>query len=288
MILENSKLVFFFFVLLAFVLPQFAGSLQQLLIPMLIVMMTLSVKDVTLGHLGKDNAKTVLKLAAVNYLVLTPSILLFAVLFIKDPAYLAGFIILASVPPAISIIPLVRLYHGDLRDSILGEIACYVLALGLSPVLVYLFLGESVDMLYYMRVLFLLIVVPLVLGRLIHGWRFQQGAAVVNIVYGFSLYIFIGLNRQLFIEHAAELLPVLLVVLIITFGLGYAIFLVLRQVGAGARKQIMYVLFGTFKNGNGAATLALLFFGPAAAVPVAVKGLVTPFYFAFLEKILRT
>jgi bile acid:Na+ symporter, BASS family len=285
-ILENSKFVFFFFIVLGFIFPIYADDLKILLIPSVIIMMIISIKDVHIGHFNKSNYKKALKLIFVNYFLLSPIYIALALLFIKNPDYKAGFIILASVPPAASIIPLTYIYHGDIKDTILGEIACYLFALIYSPLIVYFFLGKTVNILFYVEILFLIILFPILISRLIHNlkWKiFKKKNIVVNLIYGFSFYIFIGLNQSVFLNSFSNLIPVACIIVLGTFILGYFIFHILKQKKVKKREDIMYVLFGTFKNGNTAAALSIMFFGPAGAIPIAVRGLLTPFYFVFME-----
>lgn len=285
-VLENSKLVFFVFILLGFIMPWYADEMKIMLIPLLILMMIFSIKGVHLGHINKNNYKRVLKLNLINYFVLSPLIILLSFLFIKNQDYRAGFVILAAVPPAIGIIPLVHLYKGDIKDSVLGELVCFLFALLYSPLLVYIILGKDIDISYFIKILFLLLIVPLIIARLIRGlqWKiFKKKNIVINLVYGFSFYIFIGLNHKTLTTDILSLWPVAAIVIIISFVLGSVIFLLLRFKKVKIKEDIMYVLFGTFKNGNTAATISIFLFGPAAAIPVAVRGLLTPFYFVFLE-----
>ncbi len=290
-ILENSKVVFFVFMALGFILPGPADPLKVLLVPLLIVMMTLSVKDIHLAHLKKDDFGRAAKLVLVNFFVLSPVYIILSFLFIKNPDYKNGFILLAAVPPAAGIIPLGYIYHGDVRDSLIGEAVCYLFALVFSPVLVYIFMGQKVDILFFVKILLLIIFLPVVIAHFMHNldWKmFRKKNIMINLIYGLSIYIFVGLNRETFLSDPLGLIPVAIVVLLATFGLGALIYMILVKKKVKKSHDIMYVLFGTFKNGNSAATLGILFIGPAAAIPVAIRGLLTPFYFAFLEKLFHT
>ena len=53
--LEDSKYIFLSAILLAFLLPRFADVLQPVLIPAIILMMTLSIKDVGFHHITRKN-----------------------------------------------------------------------------------------------------------------------------------------------------------------------------------------------------------------------------------------
>jgi len=283
---ENSKLVFFFFILIGFMVPGFADDLKFLLIPFVILMMILSIKDVHIGHITKKNYWRVLKLVLVNYFILSPVYIILSYILIKNTDFRNGLILLAVVPPAAAIIPLTYIYHGDLKDSILGEIACYLFALIYSPVVVFLFFKDSVDVFFFIKILLLIIILPMIVARLIHGlkWKiFHKKNIVVNLIYGFSIYIFIGINHETLTKDYVSLIPVTIVICITTFVLGFVTYTILKYKKVKKSHDIMYVLFGTFKNGNSAATLAILLFSPAAAIPVAVRGLLIPFYFAFLE-----
>ena len=289
-LLENSKIVFAFFILLGFIFPGFAQYLKFLLVPMVILMMTLSIKGVHLGHITKQNYKIVIKLMLINYFVYSPILIALSYIFINDIQYRIGFILLASVPPAASIIPLAYIYHGDIKDSILSEIASYAFALIYSPILVFIFLGENISVIHFIKILFLIILLPMVLARILHRVNLgilEKKNIVINLVYGLSFYIFIGLNHKIFTTDYISLIPVASIVILVTFGLGSLIFFILKKKKVKHAQDILYVLFGTFKNGNSAATLAIILFSPAAAIPVAVRGLLTPFYFVYLENMFK-
>jgi bile acid:Na+ symporter, BASS family len=285
-LLENSKLVFAGFVLAAFIYPNLADALKYTVIPVLMVMMALSIKDLKWRSVSHPDIKIALRLIATNYILLSGSILLLSYLFITDPVYLSGFILLAAVPPAVAIIPFVYLYKGDVRDSLVGEVAGYLFALLFSPLLVYLLLGESVDIMLLLKILVLLIIVPFFLGPLFRRLKFsliERPGTIINICYGISIYVFIALNRSTILNEYKSLIPILLVTLFTTFGLAWLIFNTLKLRHVKKSEDIMYVLFGTFKNQNTAATIGLLLIGPAAAMPVAVRALLTPLFIYYLE-----
>lgn len=289
-ILENSKVVFLSFIAFGFLFPWYADDLQVLLLPLLILMMTISIKDVHIGHINKHNHKRVLQLIGINFFILSPLMILLAVLFVDNVEYVKGIIVLAAMPPAASIIPLIYIYHGDIKDSVLGEVACYTFSLLFAPAIALIFFSKTIDVFFFIRILMLLIFLPMILGKLIHNkkWKiFNYKHEFVNLVYGFSFYIFIGLNRDAIISDIPSLLPMLFIFIFLTFALSWIIFLTLKLKKIKKKQDIMFVLFGTFKNGNAGATLAIILFGPAAAIPMAVRGIVIPFYFMFLERLFK-
>ena len=78
-----------------------------------------------------------------------------------------------------------------------------------------------------------------------------------------------------------------MVEVIVTFILGAIIFFFLKHRKINVQENVSYVLFGTFKNGSSAAALSLLLISPAALIPMAIRGIATPFYLIFLGWMFR-
>ena len=271
-----------FILLLAIVLGLAAGGgahfTQALVLPALAIIMTLSTSSLTNRDFLdlKAMPRPILASVILNYLVLGGMLLLLAWWFIDDPEIWAGFVILASVPPAVAVVPYSYVLSGNTRFSLIGMMGAYLAALVLTPVGMMLLLGvDFLDPMRLVNILVQLIVIPLVLSRVllftglsqrIERWR----GTIVN--WGFFVVVFtvIGLNQKVFFGQFEVLFKIALISFIVTFVLGHAIEFVSRALKVNRQTMVSLVLMGTKKNFGLASAIALALFSEVASIPGAV------------------
>jgi BASS family bile acid:Na+ symporter len=244
-------------------------------------MMTLSTLSITNRDLAsiKNSPRPVLISLMLNYAVMGGIMLLMARWLIDDSELWAGFVTLAAIPPAIAVTPFTYMLGGNTVFSLIGTTGLYLIALGLTPGMMILFLGA--DFFSPLRVLLTLvqlIVVPLLISRLLrfknlarHTDRWRDTA--VNWCFFIVIFTVIGLNRQVFFEQPDVLLKVTIIAITATFGSGHAIGSIARKLHVDRETSISYMVMGINKNGGLASAIALAFLGERAAFPAAIVGL---------------
>lgn len=286
-ILQNNKLVLFIAIIIAFIFPNLATGLKSLLIPLLILLMSLSIMDTHIGHITRKNIKAILKLTATHYILFSGLILLSAFLLIKNADYRNGLIILAAFPPAIAVVPLAYVLKADVKDAVLAEIFMHISSLIIAPIVIYLLLSVHVDILSLVKTMLLIIATPLVIARIFHHYRndeiFTHKREVINILFGILFYVLVGVSRDAIIANFSTLYGLFALALVLNFGLGYFIYYVLLIKKVKFVMDIVYVLFGTLKNTIGAAAVALILLGASTSIPAVVFSIIMPFYIIFLE-----
>ncbi len=293
-ILNNSKLIFIIAIVFAFVFPHFASNLKPFIVPILMLMMTISIKNVGFHHVKKHHIKDVFYLLLTNYVLYMGLFLLMVFLFIKNPLYQKALYVSAIMPPAIGIISMTYILKGDMEISFITEFLGYVLGIILIPILSLFLFGSAVSPWKMLEVLFYVVIIPFILSRFIHYFENKYkkigkkaSNSIINLCYFFSFYVMIGLNREVFFNQFSSLIPILLVMVCLRFGLGTAIFLVLKS-RMPKKYDVLYVLFGSFKNGGAAMAICLLLFGVESTVPFAVGAIVAPVYILYLEWFILT
>lgn len=288
-LLENSSLVFTAAIVLALAGPSLAGDLQPFIVPALIVSMTLSMREVDVGLEGvKRSSKPLLYSLLLNYVFLTGLILLSAYLLVDDPAYLMGFVVMAAIPPAVAVVPFAYLLGGDFQAAAYAQLACYGASLLTAPALTLLFLGVQVDVAALMELLFLVIILPLMLSRAAAKMKdrfFVHDRKIVNLCFFLITYSIIGLNQETLVSDTLSLAPVLLVLLLRTYGAATVIYFTHRN-RVAVERNIVYTLFGSYKNGGMAAAVALTLLGSRAALPAGVSALFEMSMIVYLQRIL--
>lgn len=287
--LSDSKYLFILSIILAFTFPKYAQPISFLIIPCLVVMMTFSIKNIGMRH-TKNAGKIIFWLPLVNYLILGALTALLAWLFITNEAYRQAFYILALMPPAVGIISLSYLLHGDVKTGFIGEFIGYLASLLIIPIGTYLIFGSAVSPFKILEVLFYVILLPFILSRIIHHAETKAKKVVekdavksiINVCYAIVFYITIGINRDVFFQDYTSLIIIALIFLFLKFGIGTIIMLALKN-RIRKSSEVLYILFSTFKNGGAAMAIALLIIGREATFPLAVESIIIPAYIIYLQ-----
>ncbi|MBN2808974.1 MAG: hypothetical protein JXR80_05730 [Deltaproteobacteria bacterium] len=267
-----------------------AASARVLVLPALGLVMTLS----SMGVSGEifSSPRTLLRpvMAGIgmSYVVLGGTILLMSHFLIRDPAIRAGFILMAAVPPAVAVIPFSVMFHGNLNFTMLATIGAYLSALLITPLLALLFLGSSfVQPLKLLIVLVELILLPLIGSRLLLKTPLAEGlnryrGDLINWLFFLVIYTLVGINRQIFLEQPLTLIPIAVIALTTTFGLGWLIEKVCRRLALSTPTTVSLVLLGTLKNYGTAAGLGLVIYGKQATLPATVATIAMILYALWL------
>jgi BASS family bile acid:Na+ symporter len=264
---------------------------EPLTLPALAVVMTLSMLSVP-GSIFRSFPNLLIPAMigiVMNYFILGPILLGLNIILISDESLRLGFLLIASVPPAVAVIPFTYFLKGDETLSLIGTIGAYLGALIIMPLIALLFIGPGfVDPMKLLVILIELILFPLIVSRILIGVRMASHldsikGGVTNWSFFLLTYTIVGLNRNLILGQPLSLLPVVLIALTSTFLLGWGI----EKVGTlfHLPKKILtsLVLLGTLKNYGLAGGLALALFSKKTSVPATVSAIFMIVYIIWLE-----
>jgi bile acid:Na+ symporter, BASS family len=277
-LMRNRDFLLVMALLLGLFWGQGAKWTERTVIPVLGLVMTLATMGVP-GSIFLSPGKMLrpaLWGIALNYGVLGSLILALSGLFITDGDLWAGFVIMTAVPPAVAVIPFSVILNGNQPLALIGTIGCYLAALGITPLIAYLFLGDAFgNPMKIVTIMVELILVPLVLSRiLIWTGRVKKleplRGPLINWSFFLIVYTIIGLNRQLFFDRPGALVLPAGIALASTFLLGWGIEKIARWRGADSQTITTMVLLGTHKNTGLAAGLALSLFSEKTALPATI------------------
>jgi predicted Na+-dependent transporter len=285
--LKDSKYLFLLFIILAFLFPQGAKFLSILIFPIVIVVTTLNIYDAKFHSVGRENIKLIIKLLAINYLLLGGLLILSSIIFIDDSSLKAGLILLGVAPPAMAIIPLTHLLKSDTHDGALADYIGYLIAIILVPLVTLIFIGGKFGPFAVIQMIIALILMPMIFSKLIINKKINCVEETGNILYGLIVYILVGLSVPTLLSNFAAVAPILVILIVTTFVLGGGIYVLLISKHVKEETDILYVLFATLKNGGVASVLAIVLFGGATIVPIGISVLLLPFYIAFLQIIIH-
>lgn len=260
----------------------------------LVVMLTLSLSRIPYTDLNPvKHWKSVIR-AVVLGLVISSVIPLAGYMLLKSTDYsdqALGLIFIAATPFAGSVAPLSYILRGDMEHAARGTIIVYIASLAWIPFIIWLTLGESVDMGDVAIIVLELLGVPLVASRLLT--RFDIGkdfmAIFLNLCISFMVWLsvgatdFKGMEAWVFIAFAV-------IAALRSFGLGTGVEVVEKKMGIGWSQRVTDILMTSYKNKGIAIALCTSgIIGPAtgsAMVAIATSIIVEITWVAFMDSVL--
>ena len=278
--LEKTELVFPFAILLGLTVPRFSANTNYAVTPLMVLAMALSLRKVNCSiRAFSSNFSFSAKSLFLSYGVQPFFLILAAYLIITNPDYFAGLVILAAVPPSISVISFTYLLRGDMEASLVGEIINYILAPVITFSIILIFIGSVINILEVLNLLFLLIITPLVISNILKKLSanyFSFSKSIINLCFATILYSIIGLNSSLLATNLVSLLPVSFLLFIKIFIISIFIFFISLRFGASRERAVSYALFSGYKNAALASVFAYILVGASASIP-AVMHLIIEF-----------
>ncbi|MFN3621945.1 MAG: hypothetical protein ACK4TI_03555, partial [Nitrososphaerales archaeon] len=227
-VLRNSTVMLLLAIFIGLTLPQASHLFKDYVNYSLITMLTISTMGMRIRSIfsAKRGVKTILVGLALNYVMLSAlCILLGHIFFPQDVELRNGFIVMAAVPVAVAVVPFTYLLNGDAEYSMTVTALLYLLALILTPLLIYILFGSAINLWDLVTLDLQLILLPLILSRvllLLKANRLPKGFydALINVALAVIVYAIMGVNQPTFFSGEGFLYPILAASLTRTFGIG--------------------------------------------------------------------
>ncbi|MCQ2085516.1 MAG: Na+-dependent transporter [archaeon] len=205
--------------------------------------------------------------------------------------YAVGLVFLAATPFAGSVGPLSLILRGDLEHALRSTIVVYVAALLWIPFIVWITLGETVDMKNVVITVIELIGVPLIVSRLITWVKIDKTilSVILNCIIAFLVWVSVGSTD--FGKAGLTVLIVFMVVAAIRdIGLGLGSETIEKKLGIPWSQRVTDILMISYKNkGIAIALCTSVLVGPAigaAMVAIAASIVVEVCWVAFMDSVL--
>ena len=270
-----------------------AGTRSNLTVLILAVMMTLSLSRYTFSNLSPvAHWKSVLR-AVLMGLVVSSIIPLLGFYLLKDSAFgdeAAGLVFIAATPFAASVAPLSYILRGDMEHAARGTIYVYILSLVWIPFIVWLTLGESVDIMQVLIAVVEIIAIPLVVSRLLT--RFELSRDFMSVFMNCCIFVLVWLSvgSTDFSTSTVSILVVFAVIAALrSFGLGNLIEFGERRAGLPWGQRVADILMASYKNKGIAIAMCAATLGPMAAtamVAIATSIVVEICWVIFMDSVL--
>ena len=162
----------------------------------------------------------------------------------------------------------------------------YILSLAWIPFIVWLALGDSVDMEFLFLTVVELIGIPLVLSRLLTKVKINKDvmAIVLNCCIFFMVWLSVGSTK--FGGNAWWLFLVFIVIAVLrSFGLGFTVETVEKRAGIRWGQRVTDILMTSYKNKGVAIALCVVVY-PQGMVAIATSILIEITWVAFMDSVL--
>ena len=255
----------------------------------LVIMLTLSMSRIPLQNLNPAKYGKSIARAVLLGMVIASIIPLIGYFILKDTEYskqAAGLVFIAATPFAGSVLPLSIILRGDAEHAARGTIVVYILSLAWIPFIVWLALGDSVDMQFLVLTVVELIGIPLVLSRLLTKVKINKDvlAIVLNCCIFFMVWLSVGSTN--FKGNVWWIFLVFIIIAILrSFGLGFAVETAEKRAGIHWGQRVTDILMASYKNKGVAIALCVAVY-PAGMVAIATSILIEITWVAFMDSVL--
>ena len=251
----------------------------------LIAMMSLSLtglrftkEDVT------EKKKDIVLAVCCCYILSFATILLLGLPFGSD--MWQGWVIMASVPCAISVIPSTLIMKGDTKLSVVSVAVMYILAIALTPLMTQVLIGDAVDPIEILKYVMLFVLLPFIISVPLKKVPLSPNSKGIslNVLYFMLIFVAFGNNRDFMFNEPILVLEVVFAVMARLIIVWAAVEFILLRLGMNKERRVVMTLSSIWKNSALAMTLAMILFSgqPHAALPGAVAVPLEMIWFMFL------
>ncbi|MEA4977912.1 MAG: Na+-dependent transporter [Methanomassiliicoccaceae archaeon] len=194
-----------------------------------------------------------------------------------------GWVMLASVPSAVSVVSASLYLNGDTKATVLMTSAIYISALAITPLISWALLGSAVSPLEVLRYIALFIAIPLVASQVLKRFSLPRRGKIVfiNVMMFFLMFLALGSNRDYIISELDIVLWIILACFVKIFVLGIVATYILKKSAVSRDMGMIYILFTVWKNSGMAVSLSMVLLAgmTEAAVPCAISLIMETIWF---------
>jgi len=210
------------------------------------------------------------------------------------PLYV-GMVLVAAAPPGPSVIPFASMLKGDDNFSVTGVFGLHLLAMIITPLMLLVFLGQSlVNPWSILGIMTKLIVIPLLISRLLRHRAILPRVEKIRdsvIKWGFFLVIMpiMGMSSKVFFADPGILIvsSILLILSMYVLALGYHF--LMKRLGYKRSFIVSSTFMMVTKSSAFSAVVAFSFFAgdPMIALPSAIVSVYVTLFVVFYGWVLR-
>ena len=197
-----------------------------------------------------------------------------------------GWVILACVPCAISVVSGTMFMKGDGKLIMISLSVIYFLAIILTPLFSYMLIGNAIDPMEIVKYVLLFVLIPLIVSVPLRKVGVPENANTIIINFTFFMFalIAIGRSRDFFFDDIVLALSVIgataIRIAVVHLVFEYS----MRHAGMPRENRIPYSLLLIWRNSGLALAMVLLLFPGEnmALAPASISMIFEQFYFMFM------
>ena len=197
-----------------------------------------------------------------------------------------GWVILACVPCAISVVSGTMFMKGDGKLIMISLSVIYILAILLTPLFSYVLIGNAINPMEIVKYVLLFVLIPIIVSIPLRKANIPNNANTIIINFTFSMFalIAIGKSRDFFFNDIELAMAVIggtvIRIAVVQILFEYA----MRYAGMSRGSRIAYSLLLIWRNSGLALAMVLLLFpdNEMALAPASISMIFEQFYFMFM------
>ena len=273
-------------IVIGFIIGDVGGENDAiLLIVFLMIMMCFSLTKMEFHRDDLAHYRRSVVLAVFLCSFVATAVTLVVGLFYPDQMW-NGWVILACVPCAISVVSGTMFMKGDGKMIMISLSVIYVLAIGLTPLFSYLLIGNAINPLEIVKYVLLFVLIPLLVSIPLRkvGIPDNVNTLIINFTFFMFALIAIGRSRDFFFDDVALALSVIAATAVRIALVHLAFEYTSRHAGLPREKRIPYSLLLIWRNSGLALAMVLLLFPgeTMALAPASISMIFEQFYFMFM------
>ena len=264
-----------FWVILAIALSLLMEPLDidssTLIVIALMIQMTLSLDGLTISRedFAEHGGGAVMSVL-LCYVLNTAITLLFGLIYIEsNPDIWHGWVMLASMPCAISVVTAAILVRGNVGAAVMGVTATYAAGIVLTPLVSFMLLGDAVNPLEILKYIVLFIIIPVVVSRPLKYLQLSRTAKVpvINVMMALMVFFSVNSNHAYIMDNVSFVLSIAAVVIVRIAVLHLVTRYVVRSIGFGKDTYTVYLVMGVWKNTGLSVSMAMILLAPESVIP---------------------
>ena len=197
-----------------------------------------------------------------------------------------GWVILACVPCAISVVSGTMFMKGDGKLIMISLSVIYLLAIILTPLFSYLLVGNAIKPMEIVKYVLLFVVIPLIVSVPLRMAKIPDNANTLIINFTFFMFALIAIGRSRdFFFNDLSLAAIVIAATAVRIAVVHLLFeYSMRRAGMPRENRIPYSLLLIWRNSGLALAMVLLLFPDEemALAPASISMIFEQFYFMFM------
>jgi BASS family bile acid:Na+ symporter len=222
------------------------------------------------------------------FILNTSITLLTGLFFIDDTALWYGWVMLAAVPCAVSLISASLFMHGDTKMAVLSLISIYLVAMAASPIITKLLIGDAINPLDILKYIILFVVIPFAITIPLKRLHLPRVPKLIGINAMMLILVMIGLgSRRDYIFSEPEVIFWLVLACVLrVFVFSVIMVPLIRRTGCRREDGVIYMVLSIWRNSSMAVSMCMVLLSeqyPEAVLPAIISLVVESTWFAFIN-----